>query len=289
MSHIKLHKFSGWLASTWILLSLSMAHTVLAADDETGKVLKVCADPYMLPFSNKDEQGYENRIAGLFAKKLGMQLTYEWFPQRLGFIRNTLRKEIGSSGEYACDLVITAPEKFDLAATTEPYYTTSYMLVYVKGRGLDEVTDPQTLGKFMEEKKPDLKFGLSDQGPAQLWAFYQGLIGNVVPYQGQPGDPTVSPGQRMIEELIAGNIDTTVIWGPTAGYYAHQYRDRAELVLLPMKDDPNNPEMKFVYSMAMAVRFGEKEWKETVNTLIRENKPEIEKILSEFYVPLIKK
>ena len=277
----------SFLLYTWVLTSIPMPFFVQAADADAQNVLKVCADPYMLPFSNQEQQGYENRIAELFAKKLGAKLEYTWFPQRMGFIRNTLRKESGTSGEYACDLVITVPDKFDLAATTDPYYTTSYMLVYVKGRGLDEVTDPQTLGKFMEEKKPDLKFGLADQGPAQLWVFYQGLMGNMVPFQGQPGDPKVSPGQRMLDELVAGNIDATIIWGPTAGYYAKQYKDKAELVLLPMKDDPKNPEMKFIYKMAMAVRFGEKEWKDKINQLINANREEIHRILTDYNVPLI--
>lgn len=279
-----LHSF---LLGTWVLISTAMSSFVHAEDAAERKVLKVCADPYMLPFSNQEQQGYENRIADLFAKKLGAKLEYTWFPQRLGFIRNTLRKEVGTSGEYACDLVITAPEKFDLAATTEPYYATSYMLVYVKGRGLDEVTDPQALGKFVEEKKPDLKFGLADQGPAQLWVFYQGLMGNMVPFQGQPGDPKVSPGKLMLDELVAGNIDATIIWGPTAGYYAKEYQGKEKLVLLPLQDDPRNPEMKFVYKMAMAVRFGEKEWKDKVNQLINDNRKEIKKILTDYNVPLI--
>jgi len=289
MRLLKLLNSAGrsFLLYTWVLTSIPMSFFVRAAEADQQKVLKVCADPYMLPFSNKEEQGYENHIADLFAKKLGAKLEYTWFPQRLGFIRNTLRKEVGTSGEYACDLVITAPEKFDLAATTEPYYTTSYMLVYVKGRGLDEITDPQTLGKFMEEKKPDLKFGLADQGPAQLWVFYEGLMSNMVPFQGQPGDPKVSPGQQMIDELIAGNIDVTIIWGPTAGYFAKTYKDKAELVLLPLKDDPKNPEMKFIYKMAMAVRFGEKEWKEKINQLIKDNQQEIHKILTDYGIPLI--
>ena len=281
------HAAYSLLLYTGVLLAIPLSSFVQAADADEHNVLKVCADPYMLPFSNEQKQGYENRIAELFAKKLGAKLEYTWFPQRMGFIRNTLRKEVGTSGEFACDLVMTAPEKFDLAATTDPYYTTSYMLVYVKGRGLDEITDPQTLGKFMEEKKPDLKFGLADQGPAQLWAFYQGLMGNMVPFQGQPGDPTVSPGQRMLDELIAGHIDATIIWGPTAGYYAKQYKDKAELVLLPMKDDPKNPEMKFIYKMAMAVRFGEKKWQEKINQLIKDNQKEIHKILTDYNVPLI--
>ena len=283
------HLLSGlsFLLYTWVLLSIPMSSFVQAEDGAERKVLKVCADPYMLPFSNQEQKGYENRIADLFAKKLGVKLEYTWFPQRIGFIRNTLRKESGTSGEFACDLVITEPEKFDLAATTEPYYTTTYMLVYVKGRGLDEVTDPQMLGKFVETRKPGLKFGLADQGPAQLWVFYQGLMGNMVPFQGQPGDPKVSPGQQMIEELVAGHLDATIIFGPTAGYYAKKYKDKADLVLLPMKDDPKNPEMKFVYKMSMAVRFGEKEWKEKINQLIKDNKQEIRKILIDYNVPLV--
>lgn len=281
------HAACSLLLYTWVLISIPVSSFVRAGDVAEPKVLKVCADPYMLPFSNQEQQGYENRIADLFAKKLGVKVEYTWFPQRIGFIRNTLRKEEGTNGEYACDLVMTVPDKFDLAAPTEPYYTTSYMLVYVKGRGLDEVTDPQMLGKFVSEKKPDLKFGLSDQGPAQLWVFYQGLMGNMIPFQGQPGDPKISPGKQMLDQLVAGNIDATIIWGPTAGYYAKEYKGKADLVLLPMKDDPKNPEMKFVYKMAMAVRFGEKAWKDKINQLIKDNKDEIKKILMDYSVPLI--
>ena len=281
------HAACSLLLYTWVLISIPVSSFVRAGDVAEPKVLKVCADPYMLPFSNQEQQGYENRIADLFAKKLGVKVEYTWFPQRIGFIRNTLRKEEGTSGDFACDLVMTVPDKFDLAAPTEPYYTTSYMLVYVKGRGLDEVTDPQMLGKFVSEKKPDLKFGLSDQGPAQLWVFYQGLMGNMIPFQGQPGDPKISPGKQMLDQLVAGNIDATIIWGPTAGYYAKEYKGKADLVLLPMKDDPKNPEMKFVYKMAMAVRFGEKAWKDKINQLIKDNKDEIKKILMDYSVPLI--
>ncbi len=271
---------------TWVLATIPMSSLVYAEDSVQKPVLKVCADPYMLPFSNQEEKGFENKIAELFANKMGVELEYTWFPQRLGFIRNTLTKE--ENGEFKCDLVMSAPDKFELAATTEPYYTTTYTLVYVKGRGLDEVTDPQMLGKFVEEKMPNLKFGLADTGPAQLWVFHQGLMGNMVPYQGQPGDPKWHPGQRMIDELIAGKFDATIVWGPTAGYFAKQYKDKAELVLLPLSDDPKNPEMKFKYRIAMAVRYGEKEWKQKVNDLIKENKAEIDQILVEYGVPLIK-
>jgi len=272
----------------WMLSFLSASFMVYAEGTSDQNVLKVCADPYMLPFSNNEGQGYENKIAELLANKMNAKLEYTWFPQRMGFIRNTLKKEVeSSSGKYACDLIINVPEKFELAATTDPYYATTYVLVYVKGRGLDEVTDPKMLSKFVEEKKPDLKFGLPDRGdPAQLWLFYQGLMGNMVPYQGQPGDPKVNPGQKMIDDLVNGTIDATIVWGPTAGYYAKKYKGKAELVLLPLEDDPKDPQMKYTYNLSMAVRYGENEWKEKINRLVKENKTEIDQILKDYGVPL---
>ncbi len=271
-----------------------MVFSPLAFGEESKSMpttLKVCADPYMLPFSNNEEQGYENKIAELLAKKMGMGLEYAWFPQRMGFIRNTLKKEVGTSGEYVCDLVITVPSSFELAATTDPYYSTTYFLVFAKGRGLDELTDPEKLGEYVTEHKPDFKIGVPDRGDAsQLWVFYQGLMGseNMVPYRGQPGDAKYHPGQLLMQDIADGKIDAAVIWGPTAGYYAKQLKDKAEFVMLPLKDDvKRNTEMKFTYSMSMAVRYGEKEWKDKINQVVKDNKDAIRKILTDYGVPLV--
>jgi mxaJ protein len=276
---------------TAIILSVFLLQPVFAEDDTAmpdSEYLKVCADPYMLPFSNQKEEGYENKIAQLLAKKLGLKLKYEFFPQRMGFIRNTLRAESEEKPGYKCDLVITVPSSFELAATTEPYYGSTYVLVFAKGRGLDDVTEPEMLRKVVEDNELDIKIGLPDRGPAQLWVFYQELMTYMTPYQGHPGDPKVDPGHTMIKDVVDGKIDAAVIWGPTAGYYAKKYKDRAELVLLPVKDDTKkNREMKFSYSISMAVRYGEKAWKEKINTLIKENRAEIEKILKDYGVPLI--
>lgn len=254
-----------------------------------SEYLKVCADPYMLPMSNKKEEGYENKIAQLLATKLGLKLKYEFFPQRMGFIRNTLRAESEVAEGYKCDLVINVPSNFELAATTEPYYTTSYVLVYAKGKKLDDVTEAEMLGKIVEDKQIDVKVGVADRGPGQLWVFYQNLMGRMVPYQGHPGDAKVAPGHTLIKDIVEGKIDTAVVWGPTAGFYARKYKDKAELVLLPIKDNTEkNAQMKYTYSNSMAVRYGEKAWKEKINNLVIENKEEIEKILTDYGVPLVK-
>lgn len=252
-----------------------------AADDP----LKVCADPYMLPFSNEKSAGYENKLAELFAAKLGKQLQYEWFPQRQGFIRNTLKAE-GDDGKYKCDLVMTVPDHFDIAATTNPYFASTYYLVIAKGRGLDDIAAPEDLARAGAEGR-SFKIALSDQGPGQLWVFRNELMGNMVPYVGQSGDPTINPGELIMRDIASGKVDVSVIWGPTAGYYAKELAAEAQFIMLPMHNDPKYPDMPFEYNMAMGVRHGEKEWLATVNRLLSENSAEIEKILREFNIPLI--
>jgi len=248
-------------------------------------VLKVCADPYMLPFSNEQGQGYENKIAEVLASSLGWNLEYEWFPQRMGFIRQTLRSE-DDDGTYKCDLVISVPDRFELAATTSAYFTSTYVLVLAKGRGLDDITEPGMLATAVASGRP-VRIGLPDQGPGQLWVFRNGLMGNMVPYVGQPGDPHVNPGEVLMRDIAAGKIDAAIIWGPTAGYFSKALSDQAQFILLPLHDDPKHPDMKFEYSMAMAVRFGEDKWKDTVENLINQNRQKIEKILADYGIPLL--
>ena len=283
---MKIQVFFRQLA--WIFTVISMFISPVFADENfKPDVLRVCADPYMLPFSNQESQGFENKIAELFAKKLGVELEYEWFPQRIGFIRNTLRAENEQGPGYKCDLVMNVPSSFELAATTKPYYASEYMLVIAKGRGFDEVTAPEQLSAVVKSGKK-IRFGVTDRGPGQLWVFRNDLLASMVPYQGQPGDPKQHPGHTLIRDIVDNKIDAAIIWGPTAGYYAKQYKDKAELILLPIvESDKEYAEGKYTYNMSMAVRYGEKEWKDTVNRLIDENWDEIQQILKDYGVPQV--
>ena len=275
----------SWRICLVCLLLLSGVPSVQA---DVGKMtaLKVCADPFMLPFSNRKEQGFENKIAELFAEKLGVELQYEYFPQRIGFIRNTLKAESESGPGYKCDLVMSAPVTFELAAATDPYYTSSYALVLARGRGMDTVTSPEMLVELVKNGLK-IKFGVTDRGQDQFWVFRHGLMGSIVPYQGQTGDPEVHPGETLTKDLIAGKIDAAVIWGPTIGYYAKTLEGGQDLIILPVYDDPASPMLKFEFTVAMAVRHGEKEWKDKINQLIAENQSEINAILEDYGVPLL--
>jgi len=270
------------------VLSLSFTiNSSMAAESAVKErpVLKVCADPELMPFSNRNEEGLENKIAELLAKEIGAEVEYVWFPQRIGFIRNTLRAE--EKGKYKCDLVMSVPEHFELAATTKPYYASTYAMVYIKGRGLDSVTEPEMLETLNDEGKV-IKFGLFDRGPAQIWVFKHNMMDDMVPYQFQIGDARLNPTEIILNDLYDGKIDVTMVWGPTAAYFATQNKDRGEMVILPLDDDdPKLPEMKFVYNMSMAVRHADNEWKEQLNEFIDKHQDEINEIISSYGIPIV--
>lgn len=270
------------------ILTLVFTSNIAIAEESTAKerpVLKVCADPELMPFSNKNEEGMENKIAEFIASEIGAKVEYVWFPQRMGFIRNTLASL--DNGEYKCDLVLSVPEHFELAATTKPYYASTYAMVYIKGRGLDSVTEPQMLETLGDEGK-HFRFGLFDRGPAQIWVFKHNLMEDMVPYQFQLGDARKNPTEIILSDLYDGKIDVTIVWGPTAAYFASQNKDKGEMVIIPLNDnDPKIPEMKFVYNMSMAVRFGDNEWRDQLNKLIDEHQDEINEIIISYGIPIV--
>src|SRR5689334_21831432 len=92
--------------------------------------LRVCADPNNLPFSNQREEGFENALAQLVAHELGRTVTYTWWPQRRGFIRNTLNAR-------RCDVVMGIPSSFEPAQPTRPYYRSTYVFVTQSDRHLN--------------------------------------------------------------------------------------------------------------------------------------------------------
>lgn len=245
------------------------------------RVLRVCEDPNNLPFSNRAGEGFENKIAELLARELGWKLEYTWFPQRMGFIRNTLRGRDPDSNRFKCDLVMGVPTGFELAATTKPYYRSTYAVVYAKGKGLDGVTVPEDLLKLDPARLKSLKLGVVGQTPPADWLLKHRLFDQVVSYQRQSGDPERYPGEMVEKDLVAGTIDVAFVWGPIAGYFAKRAKSPA-LVVVPFKPDPD---IRFDFPIAMGVRFGEREWKDRVERLLEANRPRIQAILAAYGVP----
>lgn len=279
--HESLAKLAAQMAAA-ALLALH-APTALADDDAPPrKAFRVCQDPNNLPFSSVKGEGYENRIAELFARELKLPVEYYSFPQRLAFIRNTLRYKLPGQ-DYPCDVVMGVPAGFDQVSATKPYYRSTYALVYARGRGLDGVKTIDEFLKIDPKRKATLKIGIYDRSPATQWLYKHDLVDQGVPYLTMSPDPQQYPGEIIERDLVGGKIDAAIVWGPIAGFYAKRVRT-PELVVIPMTSEPG---VRFDYAMAMGVRYGEREWKQQIESLIEKKRAEIDAILREYGVPLL--
>jgi len=249
---------------------------------EERKALRVCQDPNNLPFSNEKGEGIENRIAQVFGQALGLPVTYFSFPQRLAFIRNTLRYKLPGQ-DYPCDIVMGVPLGYDQVSVTQPYYRSTYALVYAQGRGLDQVRSAQDFLALDRAQLAKLRIGVYDRSPASDWLSKHGLVDSGVPYQMMNADPQQYPGEIVERDLASGKLDVAIVWGPIAGYFAKRIQ-APQLRVVPLKSEPG---VRFDFQMAMGVRYGEREWKQQVESLIETKRPEIAAILAEFGVPLV--
>ena len=82
-----------------VALACAIAALGSAYRPESSHELRVCADPNNLPFSNDKQQGFENRIAELLARDLDAKLSYVWWAQRRGFVRNTISQKVDRYGQ----------------------------------------------------------------------------------------------------------------------------------------------------------------------------------------------
>ena len=254
----------------------------VARADEPRSAFRPCIDPSNLPFANSSGEGFENRIAALFAEKLGLPVQNYAFPQRMNFIRNTLRYRLPGE-EFRCDVVMSVPAGFDQAWVTAPYYRSTYALVFPKGKGLDGLKSGADLFALPAEVRGRLRIAVGDKSPASLWLVKHGMEAQARPYAMMSPDPDASPGDIIVKELAQGKVDAVVVWGPVAGYYAKRVPN-VDLVVIPLSSEPG---VQFDYAIAMGVRYGEGEWKQTIEKLIAENRGAIDTILRQYGVPLV--
>jgi len=268
-----------------MLLGLCLAtfFTSTFAED----TFKVCADPLNPPYSTKNKDGFENKIAELFAKELGQKVEYTWFAQRIGFIRNTLTAPVNDrdadSDQFKCDIVMGVPEGFDLALTTAPYYKSSYVLLIAKGRGWDEIKDADQLSKLSLQRQESLKIAMFDRGPGTTWLQQNGLLDQGIPYQSMSGDGENNTAMEMARDFKAKKIDMVILWGPMAAYVMAQ-SPKNSYALIPMK---STPALKFDFAMAMGVRKGDKTRKAQLDKLIDSQSDKIQAIIASYNIPLL--
>ena len=239
--------------------------------------LRVCSDSNNLPFSNRAEQGFENRLAELIAEDLAMDVRYTWWAQRRGFVRNTL-------GAGECDLIMGVPADYDLVATTEPYYRSSYVFVT---RG--DLTPP--IESIDDPRLQRLRVGVHLIGddyaapPPAVALARRGIVRNVKGYSiyGDYREP--NPPARLVDAVAKGEVDVALAWGPLGGYFAG--REPVPLRVTPMRERGDGPGVPFVFAIAMGVRKGDTALVRRVGDVLDRRRGEVHRILEQYGVPLV--
>jgi mxaJ protein len=240
-------------------------------------VLRVCADPNNLPFSNQRLEGFENKIAELIGNELGEKVEYTWWAQRRGFIRNTLKA--GS-----CDVVMGLPTGFEMTLTTVPYYRSSYVFLSRRDRHLNVTS-------FDDPRLKQLNIGVqiigddfSNTPPAHALT-NRHIVGNVKGYTVYGDYARPNPPARIVDAVSDKDVDLAIVWGPLAGYFAkHQ---RVPMEITPVSPQIDAPFLPFVYDISMGVRRDDHQLHDQLDQILERKQQEINRILDEYGVPRV--
>jgi quinoprotein dehydrogenase-associated probable ABC transporter substrate-binding protein len=266
------------MSSACRLVALVGAVALLGADIVAGAVpLRVCADPNNLPFSNRHEQGFENKIAALVARELRRPLGYVWMPQRRGLVRNTLDAGV-------CDVIIGVPAAFDAVRPTLPYYRSTYVFVSRRDRAL-------RLRSFDDPRLKRFTIGIQITGgdyenpPAAQALAARQIVQNVRGYSVYGDYSRPDPPRAIVDAVASGAVDVAVVWGPLAGYFAT--RETVPLDIAPVSPEADSRFVRFVFDIAMGVRRDDLALGAALNGVIEQRRVEIRRILREYGVPLV--
>ena len=257
--------------ATVVLALLTAVGTAGAQAAVTHGLLRVCADPQNMPFSNEKGEGFENKLVDLIAAKLDMPAVYTWLPQVMGHVA-TLPDDGG------CDILMGYAQGTGLIEDTNPYYRTSYVLIYRQDdkslAGVESLADARLKTKTI---------GILARTPPVSIMAMNGLMPNARSFEVKGDRNTAGAATDVIAAIASGEIDAGILWGPLGGYYAQAAK--VPLSLVPLVKEKAGPAT--VYGITMGVRPNEPEWKHKLNKLIAENQADINAMLGEYNVPLL--
>jgi mxaJ protein len=262
------------VAGALSLLSVAAAGDTVRAH-ASAPTLRVCSDPNNLPFSNDKGEGFENRIAELIGRDLGRRVTYTWWAQRRGFVRNTL-----NAGD--CDLIMGVPSSFDLTGVTNPYYRSTYVFLTRKDRNLK-------IRSYDDPILRKIRIGVQlvgDDGantPPVHALGSRGIVGSLKGYLVYGNYRQPNPPSEIVHAVANGDVDVAIVWGPLAGYFAA--RENIPLELTPVAPQVDLPFLPQVFDIAIGVRRNDKAFRDTLDGILERERKTIDAILESYHVP----
>jgi mxaJ protein len=255
-------------------LLLALALSSAAAPE---RELRVCADPNNMPFSNAGREGFENKLIELMAADLGAKVTYVWWAQRRGNVRETLNAEL-------CDLVPGVASSLEMLATTRPYYRSTYVALTRADRNL-------AIASFDDPRLPGLKIGvhlIGDDGsnpPPAHALMRRGMIDNVRGYMIYGDYDRPDPQKALIDAVVSGEIDVAFVWGPVAGYYASHAK--APLAIQPVVPHFDGPQLPMIFDISIGVRKTDPALRAELDAVLARHETELKALLAAYGVPLV--
>jgi len=266
---LRISRAVGWVTGAVVALLPTMAAVSVHA--ALTDVIRVCADPQNMPFSNQKGEGFENKLVDLIAAKLNMQVVYTWLPQVMGHV-STLPDDI------ECDLLMGYAQGTGQIEDTNPYYRTSYVLIYRQNdKSLASVES------LADNRLKNKTIGILARTPPVSIMAMNGLMANARSFEVKGDGNAASAASDVIAAVASGEIDAGILWGPLGGYYAQTAK--VPLALVPLVKEKAGPTT--IYGITMGVPPNEPEWKHKVNKVIAGNQADINAMLSEYNVPLL--
>jgi len=263
------------ILSVGLVMNTSFAGELKPLAGQTA--VRVCADAHNLPYSNDKLEGFDNKIAAIIGEELGLPVEYYWFPQRIGFGRNTIKKVDQETGRFLCDLAMSIPAERGMYSPTKAYFSSIDALVYRTGEGY-EINEIGDIAKLKQQGQI-LRIGLFDRAIATETLINDGVDDQIEYYQMMTGDARINSGRIISEELATGKVDVAFAWGPIAGFYAEQ--SDVEMTVVPLNEIGSD----FVFNFGMGVRHQDGEWRDLLNEILDKRKDDVAAIIAQYNMP----
>jgi mxaJ protein len=231
-----------------------------------ARELRVCADPNNMPFSSREQTGFENRIAALVAGDLSARLIFVWQRMGRGFVREYLDKA-------QCDLLIGIPTNYRSVLTTSPYYRSTYVFV---SRQNDSVPSLNSIA--LRASKIGVQVLDEQYTPPGEALARRGLQSAIVGF-----DTTGDGADSIVRAVADQKVNIAIVWGPLAGYFAKEFGHN--LRLTPVEPEVDPPGLPFTFAISMGVRKGDLALRDQLEQVLQNRRAQIRAILDNFGVP----